>query len=105
MLGYRNSSEKNSYLSDVKLLESHGNHRHAVAAGCDDKDDGVGCHIIDDVDSDDRHDMMLTLITEMMLVGIGDSDDREYVGSDGRDVRQHKQYIYMYPLFNRCDYT
>jgi len=69
MLGYRNSSEKDSYSSDVKLLESHGNDDHVVDAGCDDRDDGVGCHIIDD-----------------------------YVSNDGTDDRQHKQYICDYIL-------
>jgi len=77
MLGYRNSSEKDSYSSDVKLLESHGNDDHVVDAGCDDRDDGMGCHIIDDVDTDD-------------------SDNSDYVSNDGTDDRQHKQYI--------CDY-
>ena len=73
MLGYRNSSEKDSYSSDVKLLESHGNDGHVVDAGCDDRDDGMGCHIID-------------------------SDDRDYVSSDGCGDRQHKQCICYYIL-------
>jgi len=45
-----------------------------VDAGCDDRDDGVGCHIIDD----------------------NDTDDSDYVSNDGTDDRQHKQY--------KCDY-
>ena len=79
MLGYRNSSEKDSYSSDVKLLESHGNDDHVVDAVCDDRDDGMGCHIIDDVDTDD-------------------SDNSDYVSNDGSDDRQHKQYICNYIL-------
>jgi len=45
-----------------------------VDAGCDDRDDGVCCHIVDD----------------------NDTDDSDYVSNDGSDDRQHKQYI--------CDY-
>ena len=48
-----------------------------VDAGCDDRDDGMGCNIIDDVDTDD-------------------TDDSDDVRNDGTDDRQYKQYI--------CDY-
>ena len=71
MLGYRNSSEKNNYASDVKLLESHGNDDDSynldVSIGCNDGDDvSAGCDDRDYVSAgcDDRDD-----------IGVGNDSD------------------------------